>query len=77
MGDEKMTYGYIRVSSNTQNIDRQLDEMSKLDLPKNKIFIDEQSGKDFNRKSYIKLKRKLRKNDLIIYHIFIALLIYK
>lgn len=42
-----MKYGYVRVSTVTQNIDRQMDEMYKLDLTDNEIFIDKQSGKDF------------------------------
>ncbi|VEU79899.1 recombinase family protein [Haploplasma axanthum] len=60
------TYAYIRVSSITQSIDRQLDEIERLDLPKKNIFIDKQSGKDFERKSYLKLKSKLKEGDLLI-----------
>lgn len=61
-----MIYGYIRVSSITQNIDRQLEEMIKLDINKKNIYIDKQSGKDFNRLNYQKLIKKLKKNDLLI-----------
>ena len=61
-----MTYGYVRVSSITQNIDRQIEEMYKLGLNKKNIYIDKQSGKDFNRENYQRLKRKLKKNDLLI-----------
>jgi len=61
-----MNYGYIRVSSQTQNIARQLEEMKKLNLSDDSIFIDKQSGKDFERENYQKLKRKLKKNDLLI-----------
>ena len=61
-----MEYGYIRVSTVTQNIDRQLVELKNEGLMDNQIFIDKQSGKDFNRKSYIRLIRKLKENDLII-----------
>ncbi len=60
-----MKYGYVRVSSIGQNIDRQMDEMLKLGLEKNQIFIDKQSGKDFKRIAYQKLKRKLKKGDLL------------
>lgn len=61
-----MTYGYVRVSTLTQNIDRQMEEMYKEGLTKKQIYIDKQSGKDFERVNYQKLKRKLRKKDLLI-----------
>lgn len=61
-----MKYGYVRVSTITQNIDRQMDEMYKLGLNDSQIFIDKQSGKDFERKNYQKLKSMLKKNDLLI-----------
>lgn len=61
-----MKYGYVRVSSVTQNIDRQIEEMYRNGLLKKDIFIDKQSGKDFNRTNYQKLKRKLKKDDLLI-----------
>ncbi len=59
-------FGYVRVSSVSQNIDRQLDEMYKLGLKKRNIYIDYQSGKDFDRTNYQLLKKKLKKNDLLI-----------
>ena len=61
-----MIYGYVRVSSITQNIDRQMEEMFKHGLNKKQIYVDKQSGKDFNRENYQKLKRKLKKGDLLI-----------
>lgn len=61
-----MEYGYVRVSTVSQNIDRQMDEMYKLGLNSKQIYVDKQSGKDFNREKYQKLKRKLKKNDLLI-----------
>ena len=61
-----MTYAYIRVSSNSQNIDRQLLEIEKYNLPKDNIFIDHQSGKNFERANYKKLKSILKKGDLVI-----------
>lgn len=61
-----MTYAYIRVSSNSQNVDRQLLEIEKYNFPKENIFIDYQSGKNFERKNYKKLKSILQKGDLII-----------
>ena len=61
-----MTYAYIRVSSNSQNIDRQLLEIEKYDIQKDNIFIDHQSGKTFERTNYKKLKSLLKKDDLVI-----------
>ena len=61
-----MTYGYVRVSTLTQNISRQMDEMYKLGLTNKYIYIDKQSGKDFERTNYQKLKRKLKKDDLAL-----------
>lgn len=61
-----MEYGYVRVSTITQNIDRQMDELKKLGLLDKQIYIDKQSGKDFSRERYQKLKKKLKKCDLLI-----------
>ena len=61
-----MKYGYVRVSSKEQNIDRQMDEMFKMGLNINSIFIDKQSGKDFNRENYQRLKNTLQKGDILI-----------
>jgi len=61
-----MKYGYVRVSTITQNIARQMDEMYKLGLTDACIFVDKQSGKDFNRENYQLMKTKLKKNDLLI-----------
>lgn len=61
-----MKYAYVRVSSITQNIDRQMEEMYKLGLNKKNIYIDKQSGKDFDRPNYQKLKKRLKKDDLLI-----------
>ena len=61
-----MKYGYVRVSTRDQNIDRQMDEMYKQGLSANQIFIDKQSGKDFDRTNYQKLKSILHPGDLVI-----------
>ena len=61
-----MEYGYVRVSTTTQNVDRQLDEMFKQGLDKKQIYIDKQSGKDFERPNYQKMKKRLKENDLLI-----------
>lgn len=60
-----MNYGYVRVSTQKQKTDRQLVELIETGLDKKKIFIDKQSGKDFNRENYQKLKKKLKKDDCI------------
>lgn len=61
-----MKYGYVRVSTITQNIARQMEEMYKLGLTDDCIFIDKQSGKDFDRTNYQKLKNILKQDDLLI-----------
>lgn len=58
-------YAYVRVSTREQNEDRQLIAMNELQVPQKNIFIDKQSGKDFDRPQYKKLLKKLRKDDLL------------
>lgn len=58
-------YGYVRVSSTDQNEDRQLLAMADRYVPQVNIYIDKQSGKNFNRPMYKKLVKKLKKNDLL------------
>lgn len=60
-----MIYSYIRVSSKEQNEDRQLIAIQELNIPEKNIFMDKQSGKDFERPQYRKLVRKLKKDDLL------------
>ena len=62
---EKKVYGYIRVSTREQNEDRQLIALREIGVPEKNIFLDKQSGKDFNRPQYKKLLRKLKKDDLL------------
>lgn len=61
-----MTYAYIRVSSKQQKIDRQYEEIKILGIGDKFIYIDKESGKDFERINYQKLIRKLKKDDLLI-----------
>ena len=61
----KNTYGYIRVSTREQNEDRQLIALREMAVPKQNIFMDKQSGKDFNRPQYKKLLKKLKSDDLL------------
>ena len=58
-------FGYVRVSSTDQNEDRQLLELQRLKIPKQNIYIDKQSGKDFNRPQYIELLKILYKGDIL------------
>lgn len=58
-------YGYIRVSSTDQNEDRQLTALREKEIAEKNIYIDKQSGKDFNRPEYKKLTKKLRPSDLL------------
>ena len=58
-------YGYVRVSTREQNEDRQLIALNEIEVPKKNIFIDKQSGKDFERPQYKKLLKKLRRDDLL------------
>ncbi|MCL2049323.1 MAG: recombinase family protein [Defluviitaleaceae bacterium] len=60
-------YGYIRVSSTDQNEGRQLLAMQELGIPQERIFIDKQSGKDFNRPEYQRLVGKLKTGDLVYF----------
>ena len=58
-------YGYIRVSSRDQNEHRQLIALKEVGVPDGNIYLDKQSGKDFDRPQYRKLMRKLKKDDLL------------
>lgn len=59
------TFGYIRVSSTDQNEDRQLDALRGKAVPPRNIYMDKQSGKDFNRPQYRRMVRRLRRGDLL------------
>lgn len=61
-----MEYGYIRVSTREQNEQRQLIAMRGFGISPNKIYMDKQSGKDFERKNYKKMVRKLKKDDTLV-----------
>lgn len=68
MNKEQKVYSYIRVSSKDQNEGRQIEAMKELGIPEERIFIDKQSGKDFNRAEYQTLKRMLKDspNSLLV-----------
>ena len=59
------TYGYVRVSTREQNEDRQMDAMRQMSVPAQNIFMDKQSGRDFNRPQYKRLMKKLKPDDLL------------
>ena len=61
-----MIYAYIRVSTKQQKIDRQYEEIKSLGIDDKNIFIDKESGKDFERTNYKKLIEKLKIDDLLI-----------
>jgi len=58
-------YGYVRVSTKEQNEDRQLIALHEAGVPQKNIFVDKQSGKDFNRPYYKKLLKKIKPGDLL------------
>jgi len=59
------TYGYARVSSQEQHEDRQIFALHERGVPSGDIFIDKQSGKDFNRTAYMRMVEKLKSGDVI------------
>ena len=60
-----MIYGYVRVSTKEQNEDRQMIAMWETGVPRTNIFMDKQSGKDFDRPQYRHLVRRMKKDDLL------------
>lgn len=67
---EQKKYGYVRVSTKEQNEDRQIKTMIDEGIAEERIFIDKQSGKDFDRAEYQTLKRMLKDspNSLLVLH---------
>ena len=65
MTDKGRIYGYARVSTARQNEDRQLQALKGAGVPSENIYIDKQSGKDFEREQYKKLLANLRPNDAL------------
>lgn len=59
-------FGYARVSSKEQNEERQINAFKEMNINERDIYIDKQSGKDFERKQYNILKNILRENDLLV-----------
>lgn len=63
--EEKKMYGYIRVSTREQNMDRQRIALMKAGITQKQIYMDRQSGKDFERPQYQKLLKKLGKGSVL------------
>lgn len=61
----RQTYGYIRVSTREQNEARQLDALYKAGVEEKRIYMDKQSGKDFDRQGYQQLLHRLRRGDTL------------
>lgn len=61
-------FGYVRVSTKDQNEGRQLESMRALSIEERDIFIDKQSGKNFDRPDYQAMKRTLREGDIVYIH---------
>ena len=61
-------YGYVRVSTQEQNVDRQLRAMRQKGIGEERIFIDRASGRDFNRPRYRALARRLKRGDTLYIH---------
>lgn len=63
--ETKNVYGYVRVSSSDQNEERQIAAMRAAGVEECNIYVDKQSGRDFNRPKYTQLKSRLRQGDLL------------
>ena len=61
-----MVYGYMRVSTKAQNLNRQEDALLEFGVEKDNIFADKESGKDFNREKYQEMKSILKRNDVLV-----------
>lgn len=60
------TYGYVRVSTRDQNVNRQLDALAAFPVPSRNLYIDHYTGADFRRPAYQRLLRRLRKGDVLV-----------
>ena len=61
-----MIYGYMRVSTKAQNLNRQEDALLEFGVKKDNIFADKESGKDFDREKYQEMKSILKRNDVLV-----------
>ena len=63
---EEKVYGYVRVSTKEQNLDRQFIAMKQFGVPEGNIFVDRQSGKDFERPAYQEMMQTLQEGDTLV-----------
>ena len=63
---ENLTYGYARVSAKDQNLARQIIALRDFGVQDEMLFLDKESGKDFNRTQYRRMMRKLKKGDTVV-----------
>lgn len=63
--ERQTIFGYVRISSADQNEDRQMEAMRQMGVTEDHIYVDKQSGRDFNRPQYASLTQKLREGDLL------------
>ena len=61
-----MIYGYMRVSTKAQNLNRQEDALLEFGVEKDNIFADKESGKNFDREKYQEMKSILKRNDVLV-----------
>ena len=61
-----MIYGYMRVSTKSQNLNRQEDALLEFGVEKDNIFADKESGKNFDREKYQEMKSILKRNDVLV-----------
>ena len=64
---ENRTFGYARVSSKDQNEARQVSALLDFGVNERELYVDKQSGKDFNREQYQLMLRNIRKGDLVVF----------
>ena len=65
MGKQQKILGYVRISTTDQNIDRQIIALKEIGVPEKNIYIDRQTGKNFNRPEYKKMLRRIDKNTVL------------
>lgn len=64
---ENRIFGYARVSSKDQNEARQISALSEFGVSERELYVDKQSGKDFNREQYQLMLRNIREGDLVVF----------
>lgn len=63
---ENKYFGYVRVSTKEQNVDRQMIAMREFGVPESRVYLDKLSGKDFERPSYRRLLKKMKPGDTLV-----------